>query len=138
MPAASQSSFGVGVAISPLSQIVRKDASPNFHSLCGALSLTECDIAGMADDKNGGPNYLRAWRVYRKLTQDLESGERGLSAKWLRKLSNALETTPGMILEHDPAELDADILDIWAHGNLRQKRQLSEIAKTLIRTGTDN
>jgi transcriptional regulator with XRE-family HTH domain len=132
---------------------VRKDASPNFHSLCGALSLTECDIAGMADDKNGGPNYLRAWRVYRKLTQDqlaervgtnanmigyLESGERGLSAKWLRKLSNALETTPGMILEHDPAELDADILDIWAHGNLRQKRQLSEIAKTLIRTGTDN
>jgi transcriptional regulator with XRE-family HTH domain len=112
----------------------------------------------MADsDKNGGPNYLRAWRLFRKgkdgkpLTQEelaervgtnanmiqyLETGERGLSAKWLRRLAPALETTPGMILEHNPNDLDSDIVDIWAHMDARQKRQISEIAKALIRTGT--
>lgn len=107
-----------------------------------------------AGDKNGGPNFLRAWRNYRKLTQEqladrvkpptnanmiqyLETGERGLSAKWLRRLADALDTTPGMILEHDPAELDSDIVDIWAHADARQKRQLSDIAKALLRTGTE-
>lgn len=106
----------------------------------------------METDKNGGPNYLRAWREHRKLTQEklaelvgtnanmiqyLETGERGLSAKWLRRLAPALDTTPGMLLEHDPSELDADVLDIWAHGDARQRRQLSEIAKALLRTGTE-
>lgn len=103
-------------------------------------------------DKNGGPNYLRAWRLFRKLTQEqlaarvetnanmiqyLETGERGLSAKWLRRLAPALDTTPGLLLEHDPHELDSDILDIWLHGDARQKRQLAEIAKALVKTGTE-
>lgn len=134
-----------------LSQIVTTDASPSFHILCGAFSVTECDIAGMDADKNGGPNNLRVWREFRKLTQAelaervgtnanmigyLESGERGLSAKWLRKLADALKTTPGMLLDHDPNNLDSDIIDIWVNGDDRQKRQLSEIAKALVRTGT--
>jgi hypothetical protein len=70
------------------------------------------------------------------MIQYLETGERGLSAKWLRRLAPALETTPGMILEHNPNDLDSDIVDIWAHMDARQKRQISEIAKALIRTGT--
>lgn len=105
----------------------------------------------MPDDKNGGPNYLRAWRLFRKLTQEqlaaeakttanmiqyLESGERGLSAKWLRRLAPILDTTPGMILDHDPNDLDSDVIDIWANAGAREKRQLSEIAKTIVRTGT--
>ena len=135
----------------PMSQIVTFDASPNFHSLCGAAAVTICDTADMADDKNGGPNYLKAWREYRKLTQQeladlvstnanmigyLEAGERGLSAKWLRRLAPALDTTPGMLLDHDPAQLDADIVDIWTHADKRQQRQLADIAKTIVRTGT--
>lgn len=105
----------------------------------------------MATDKNGGPNHLKAWREFRGKTQAelaemvgtnanmigyLESGERGLSAKWLRKLAPALDTTPGLLLDHDPSELDSDIIDIWAHADRRQRAQLSEIAKTLTRTGT--
>lgn len=105
------------------------------------------------DDKNGGPNHLREWRTFRKLTQEqlaervgtnpnmiqyLETGERGLSAKWLRRLAPALETTPGMLLDHDPHQLDADIIDIWAHAGVRERRQLSEIAKTIVRTGTND
>jgi transcriptional regulator with XRE-family HTH domain len=153
MPSASTSSFGVGVSIPVLSQIVTSGASPNFHNLCGAINVTECDILRMADDKNGGPNFLRAWREFRRLTQAdlaervgtnanmigyLESGERGLSAKWLRKLAPALDTTPGLLLDHDPHELDSDVIDIWAHADRRQRSQISEIAKTIVRTGTND
>lgn len=152
MPLASTNALGDGLSMRVLSHTVTLDASPHFHNLCGAHLLTECDIARMASDKNGGPNHLRAWRLFRdNMTQEqlaekvgtnanmigyLESGERGLSAKWLRRLAEALDTTPGMILEHDPNELDADILDIWARGDLRQRRQLAEIAKALVKTGT--
>jgi transcriptional regulator with XRE-family HTH domain len=105
----------------------------------------------MESDKNGGPNHLRDWRNFRKLTQEqlaelvgtnpnmigyLESGERGLSAKWLRRLAPALNTTPGMLLDHDPADLDSDIIDIWAHADRRQRSQLSEVAKAIVKTGT--
>lgn len=105
----------------------------------------------MLDDKNGGPNHLKAWREFRGMTQAeladlvdtnanmigyLESGERGLSAKWLRRLAPALDTTPGLLLDHDPTQLDADVIDIWAHADKRQQRQISDIAKTIVRTGT--
>jgi transcriptional regulator with XRE-family HTH domain len=119
----------------------------------GDLAGGECDTAGMESaDKNGGPNYLRAWRLYRELTQEdlaervgtnanmiqyLETGERGLSAKWLRRLAPALDTTPGMILEHDPRELDADVLDIWVNASERERRQIAEIAKALVKTGAE-
>lgn len=159
MSAVSLSTLDVGgLTMHPLSQIVTRHASPNFHNLCGEIYVTECDIVRMADDKNGGPNYLKAWRLFRKgkdgkpMTQEelaekvgtnanmigyLESGERGLSAKWLRKLAPALDTTPGMILDHDPNDLDSDIIDIWAHADQRQQRQLTDIAKTLVKTGTN-
>lgn len=136
-----------------LSQIVTAVASPNSHNLCGAPLVTDCDIGRMESDKNAGPNYLKDWRLFRKLTQEqlaekvgtnanmigyLESGERGLSAKWLRRLAPALETTPGMLLDHDPHQLDSDIIDIWAHASERERRQISDIAKTLLRTGTND
>lgn len=85
----------------------------------------------MAKRKLKSPvNNLRAWREFRKLTQDelaalaktngsvislLESGGRGLSLKWLLKLAPHLGTTPGMILDHDPNDLDTSILEIWAN-----------------------
>lgn len=105
------------------------------------------------DDKNGGPNHLQAWRAFRGKSQQqladavgttqhqiayLESGERGLSAKWLRKLAAALDTTSGMLLDHDPNDLDSDMIEIWATASNRQKKQLSEIAKTILKTGTDD
>jgi transcriptional regulator with XRE-family HTH domain len=126
-----------------------------FHfNPCDAAKISFCDTLLMDEqEKNGGPNYLRAWRTFRKLTQDqlaekvgttqhqiafLENGDRGLSAKWLRRLAPALDTTPGMLLDHDPHTLDNDIIDIWAHAGSREKRQISDIAKTILRTGTDD
>lgn len=151
MPLASTSAFGVGASMPVLSQIVTAVARPDFHNLCDASDFTECDIARMDSDKNGGPNYLKAWREFRRLTQDqlaekvgtnanmisyLESGERGLSAKWLRRLAPVLETTAGMLLDHDPNTLDSDIIDIWTHAGTRERQQISDIAKAVLKTGT--
>lgn len=91
-----------GLVHSPLSQIVSDLASPKCHRLGGALLFDPCDNLWMDDQaKNGGPNHLRAWRTFREMTLAelaeqigtnpnvigyLETGERALSAKWLRRL----------------------------------------------------
>lgn len=107
----------------------------------------------METEKNAGPNYLGAWRRFRKMSQEaladsvgttkavislLESGQRPLSAKWLRKLAPVLGTTPGHLLDHDPNDMSADIFDIWMAADQRQRRQLSDIARTIVKTGTDD
>jgi transcriptional regulator with XRE-family HTH domain len=104
-------------------------------------------------NKNAGPNYLRAWREHREMTQEelaekvgttanmihyLETGERGLSAKWLRRLAPALKTTPGHLLEHDPNQLPADILDIWAGIDERDRRTALRMLESLSKTGTSD
>jgi transcriptional regulator with XRE-family HTH domain len=90
-------------------------------------------------------NYLRAWREHRGLTQArlaeavgttgavislLESGERGLSDKWLRKLAPVLGTRPGHLLEIDPADVGDDILDIWADIPEERRDQARDVLKT--------
>lgn len=110
-----------------------------------------------SSDKNGGPNNLRAWREHRRMTQAelaaavkpptntnmiqyLESGERGLSLKWLRRLADALETTPGHLADYDPKEVrDAEIFDFWTRRLDRdQRHQLVLIAEALTKTGTES
>ena len=136
-----------------MSQIVTLKASLKCHSVCGDHEVRSWHIVTMDDQaKNGGPNHLKAWREYRKLTQAelatkvgtnanmigyLESGERGLSAKWLRKLADALQITPGHLLDHDPNDMPTDILEIWMNADPGQRRQLAEVAKALVRTGTN-
>jgi len=123
------------------------------HKMGDALIYLTCHYHRMeSDDKNGGPNYLKAWREFRHMSQAtlakavdtsqhmiayLESGERGLSAKWLRKLAPALNTTPGMLLDHDPNNLPTNVIEIWVNADARQKRQISEIAKTIVADGTN-
>jgi transcriptional regulator with XRE-family HTH domain len=125
----------------------------NYHNLCVEESQGEWHpVTMMKTDKNDGPNHLRAWREFRGMTQAalaekvdtnanmiqyLETGERALSAKWLRRLAPTLDTTPGMLLDHDPTELDTNIIDIWASASSRERKQITEIARTLRRTGTD-
>lgn len=101
----------------------------------------------METRKNGGPNYLKAWRDRRRMTLEelaeaigtsasvigyLESGERGLSAKWLRRLAPALKTTPGHLLDHDPSALPTDIVEIWLDASPEQRTQLVKMAKVIV------
>ena len=103
-------------------------------------------------DKNGGPNNLGAWMRYRKvkgadlakalditpgMVSDLVNSNRALSAKWLRRIAPVLKTTPGMLLDHDPTALDSDILEIWINANDRQRAQLTEMARVIVKNGTN-
>lgn len=107
------------------------------------------------DDKNGGPNHLRAWMTFRKvkgnalaealggnvtpgMVSELASSKRALSAKWLRRIAPLLRTTPGLLLDHDPHELDSDIIEIWVAAGLREKQQIAGAAKAIVgQTGTN-
>lgn len=104
------------------------------------------------DDKNGGPNHLRAWMKFRKvkgakmaealditpgMVSDLANSKRALSAKWLRRLAPALNTTPGLLLDHDPHDLDRDVIEMWVNADAAQRRTLKDVAQALIRTGTN-
>lgn len=125
------------------------------NNLCVVAEISPWQIAGMdSDDKNGGPNNLRAWRMAKGLTQQeladrvvpkttanmiqyLESGERGLSLKWLRRLADAMDMTVGHLADHMPEEVDGDVLDFWTRKmSADQKRQLAAIAEALAKTGT--
>jgi transcriptional regulator with XRE-family HTH domain len=96
-------------------------------------------------------NHLKAWRKKRGLTLEelaekvgttrsviylLETEQRPLSAKWLRKLALALGTTPGRILDVDPDEANADVLDIWDHIAKRDRPAAARILRSL--TGTND
>jgi transcriptional regulator with XRE-family HTH domain len=104
----------------------------------------------METEKNAGPNYLGAWRRFREMSQEeladrigttkavislLESGQRPLSAKWLRKLAPVLDTTPGYLLDHHPASLPSDVMDIWSAIDERDKPRALR-ALEVFKTGT--
>jgi len=95
--------------------------------------------------KDRPQHYLRAWREYRRLTQEqladklgttkgvislLESGERGLSGKWLRRLAPPLKVQPGWLIDKDPETLNQDVLEIWGAIPEGQQNQALEILKT--------
>ena len=96
-------------------------------------------------------NYLRAWREHRRMTQAklgeavgtsgavislLESGERGLSDKWLRKIAPVLGTRPGHLLEVDPNDVSNDILEIWSEIPEDRREQARDVLKA-FRIKTD-
>jgi len=65
----------------------------------------------------------------------LESGERGLSGKWLRRLAPVLKITPGFLLDHDPNDLSDDIIEIWTSADDRKKQQIAAIIKAVVTEG---
>lgn len=158
MPALAARSVYEGVsAIGAHSQIAKSFASPEYRRTDNYLPNAISHNAYMADDsdKNGGPNHLRAWMQHRGIkgvdmaerlggnvtpgmVSDLMNSKRALSAKWLRRLAPILDTTPGMLLDHDPTELDADIIDLWSHASQGERRQLIDMARVITkgRTGT--
>jgi hypothetical protein len=63
---------------SSLSQIVTKSASAENHSLCVARrSEIQQTVTMATEDKNGGPNNLRAWREFHRMSR-----EWSLPKKW--------------------------------------------------------
>lgn len=67
----------------------------------------------------------------------LESGERGLSFKWLQRLAPVLKTTPGFLLDHDPNDIDAAFVEAAMGVPKDRREQAMTILKT-FRTGTND
>lgn len=108
------------------------------------------DNVDMATERS--ENHLKAWRKFRRLTQQqladaieptttkqviqaIETGQRGLSDKWLRRLAPALGTTPGHLLEHDPENLPTDILDVFNSIPDENRDQALAVLKTFQKAG---
>lgn len=125
-------------------------ATGKVHSLPRDENLPGVDNVDMADERS--ENHLKAWRKFRRLTQQqladaivptttkqviqaIETGQRGLSDKWLRRLAPALGTTPGHLLEHDPENLPTDILDVFNSIPSENRDQALAVLKTFQKTG---
>ncbi len=66
-----------------------------------------------------------------------ETGARKLTSKWLPALAEALNTSPGYILDHDPNDLPTAILDVWASIPSDDRPRALEMLKVFAKTGTD-
>jgi transcriptional regulator with XRE-family HTH domain len=122
-------------------------ASAKVHALPRDVAAPVPDTVDMA---SSSPNHLKAWRKFRLLTQQqladaieppttkqviqaIESGARGLSDKWLRRLAPALGTTPGFLLDHDPADIDTALLEAAQAVHVDDRAQALQILRTFRR-----
>jgi transcriptional regulator with XRE-family HTH domain len=99
-----------------------------------------------AEPKRDVPNFIRAWRVHRGLTvaelskksgvsvqtiNDLESGARDVAGKLLMPLADALDTSQGYLLDHDPGDVDPTPFVETVRAIPKERRsQALEILKT--------
>jgi transcriptional regulator with XRE-family HTH domain len=94
--------------------------------------------------------YIRQWRQHRGLTLEklagrmdmtpshmsmLERGQRGYTQETLEAVAAALQTDVASLLMRDPTDPDA-IWTIWDQAKPGQRKQIVEIARTLVKTGT--
>ena len=96
------------------------------------------------------PTFIRQWREHRGLTLEqlaarigtthasLSRVERGLqpyNQPLLEAVANALQTDAASLLMRNPADPDG-IWSIWDKAKSGERRQIVEIAKTLLKTGS--
>lgn len=102
----------------------------------------------MIAPKKSERHFIRAWRKDRHLTQEqlgekaeltqsqinqIELGKRGFSPESLERIADALKTTPGALLSGPPSsEKPPEILEFWDKATIRQRKQMLDIAKTLV------
>lgn len=143
-----------GFSMPDNSHIANVCASPDIRKIGNAFQNPYSHNAEMDgdDDKNGGPNHLRAWMLYRKINgaelagllgvtpgmvSDLVNSKRALSAKWLRRIAPHLKTTPGLLLDHDPRALDNNVVEMWVNSGPEDRRRIVMVAKAAVSMGTD-
>jgi transcriptional regulator with XRE-family HTH domain len=96
------------------------------------------------------PTFIRQWREHRHLTLEqlaarigtthasLSRVERGLqpySQPLLEALAHALQTDAASLLMRNPADPEG-IWSIWDKAKAAERRQIVEIAKTLLKTAS--
>lgn len=122
-------------------------------NVCRLYNDTDLSMWHHANMESPDRNYLSAWRKFRKMSQEeladqagttksvvslLENEKRPLSSTWLRKFADILDTQPGHILDHDPANLDNDIVEIWGRIAKQDRKRAASVLRAFMRTGTDD
>jgi transcriptional regulator with XRE-family HTH domain len=105
--------------------------------------------------------FIRQWRSHRRLTLEqlaermeriaakrdlklpttashlsmLERGQRGYTQDTIEALAEALETDVGSILIRDPTDPES-IWPAWDEAKPSQRRQIVEVVKALLKTGS--
>lgn len=95
--------------------------------------------------------FIKEWRVFRKLTQEqlaerigmtpgnlslIERGLQNYTQETLEGLADALECSPADLLARHPSDPDG-IWEVWDKANPRERRQIVEVARAILKTGTD-
>lgn len=130
-----------------LSEFTRKQY---FHYKAMVFEPESRHNVSMSKVRRFRRTYIREWRKYRGLTLEkvadrldmtpghismLERGQRGYTQETLEAVASALQTDVASLLMRDPTDPDA-IWSIWDQAKPGQRRQIVEIAKTLVKTGT--
>lgn len=107
-------------------------------------------IWGMKRPTRYRRTFIRQWRQFRTLTLEqladrlemtpshlsmLERGQRGYTQETLESLAEALTTDAASLLMRDPTDPEA-IWSVWDQAKPGQRRQIIEVAKTLIKTAS--
>ena len=107
---------------------------------------------GMAEKPRFRVTYIRQWRTHRGLSLEklaeripmdkgnLSKVERGLlpyNQEMLERIAEALQTDVASLLIRDPSEPEA-IWSIWDQASKNTRRQIANVAETLLRTGTND
>jgi transcriptional regulator with XRE-family HTH domain len=95
-------------------------------------------------------HFVRQWRNHRGLTLEelaervgvthgalsqLETGRTRYTQKMMEALADALNCTVADLLIRDPSDPEG-IWSIWDNAKPGERRQIVEVAKTLLKTGT--
>lgn len=95
-------------------------------------------------------HFIREWREHRGLTQEqladrldttkanisrVESLKQGYTQDFLEACAEALQTDAASLLMRNPGDPDA-IWSIWDQAKPGQRKQIIEVSKALVKTGT--
>ena len=104
----------------------------------------------MAKPRKFRKTFIRQWRHHRGLTLEklaarldmtpshlsmLERGQRGYTQDTLEAVASALQSDVASLLMRDPSDPDA-FWSLWDQAKPGQRRQIVDIAKTILKTGT--
>ena len=94
--------------------------------------------------------FIREWRQHRNLTLEqladrvemtashfsmLERGQRGYRQETLEAIADALQTDTNNLIMRNPKDNEA-IWSIWDNASQGERRMITEIAQTIVKTGT--
>ena len=104
----------------------------------------------VGNPKNRLRHFIREWRQYRGLTQEtladrlettkanisrIENLKQGYTQDFLEACAVALRTEATNLINRDQTDPEG-IWSLWDQAKPAERRQIVEIAKTLLRTGT--